>query len=51
MSLEVVNMRLSDEAEIGYIDNEKGIAIAEGNGIKEIWFTKLKAKDFRKHRE
>jgi len=41
-------MQLTKKAEIGFVDNEKGIAIAEGNGIKEIWFTKLKAKDFRR---
>lgn len=41
-------MQLTEKAEKGFVDNDKGIAIAEGNGVKEIWLTKCKARDFQK---
>lgn len=41
-------MKLTEKAIIGFIDNDKGIAVAENNRVKEIWFTKLRAKDFKK---
>lgn len=43
-------MKLSDKAKVGFVDNDKGIGYASDGKNKQIWFTKCKAKDFKKVR-